>query len=243
MNEKNIVIAWQLWVLARMRFLLGRDCVMSDNDLRKMKETLTKRMELNWQRMTNDPRNRDSKGHFCMHRAQQGMLQDLNEKELGDLLKFMENFEVSVREQKIALMKGQRTWNINVSAPEPAKESKRQLNENNVILGWQLWTMARMRCMLGRNCVLTDNQLGLMKTTLTKRMDDDWQKMITHPKNRNSKGQFCMQYAQQRLLYELNEKELDDLIGFMHNLEMNVREQKRSVTASKVRLCKTHLKK
>ena len=235
LNEKNVILAWQLWVLARMRFLLGRNCVISDNNLRYMKDSLTKRMDGNWQRMATDPRNRDAKGLFCMNRAQHNMLLDLNDKELADLLKFIENFEVTVRDQKIALMKGKRALNID-AAKEPTKESTRNLSEKNVLLGWQLWTMARMRYMLGQNCTLTDGQLGMMKTSLMKRMDANWQNMIANPRNRNSKGQFCMNYAQQNLLSTASEKELDDLANFMYNLEMNIREQKRSLTSVKLKI-------
>ena len=214
---------------------------MNDNHLRIMKESLTKRMEENWQRMITDPRNRDNKGQFCMHRAQDSMMQDLTETELSDLLKFIENFEILVRDQKVALMKGTRLAGIDNE--EIVKESKRKLNEKNVAMGWQLWTISRMRFMLGRTDVLSDNQLINMKASIFKRMDENWQRMTANPKNRDRKGHFCMHYAQRNLLVNMDKKDLDDLANFMYNLEMNIRDQKRVLAAGKLKIgCKTHLK-
>jgi len=241
LNEKNVILAWQLWVLGRMRFLLGGSFSLNDENLRIMKESLTKRMSNNWQRMVTDPRNRDIKGQFCLHRAQNSLTQDLSEKELDDLLKFIENFEVMIRDQKAALTKGTRLAGIDND--KVFKESNRKLNERNVAMGWQLWTISRMRFMLGRTDVLSDNQLTAMKASLFRRMDDDWQLMTANPKNRDRRGHFCMHHAQRNLLVTMEKKDLDDLIMFMHNLEMSIRDQKQSLTVSKLKVgCKTHLK-
>jgi len=91
---------------------------------------------------------------------------------------------------------------------------------------WTKWVVGRMRRMHGANCRLTDIQLREQGKILTSRMDANWQRMVTSPRNRDRLGFFCMRNAQHGIFADLNAKQLDKMISHMETFEFQLREQK-----------------
>jgi len=236
--EDIIRVLWTKWVVGRMRRMHGPNCRLTDVQLREQGKVLTNRMDSNWQKMVNSPRNRDRQGFFCMRNAQHSIFADLNSKQLDKMIRHMEIFEFQLREQKNALRTVRTKGAVKTSVDkEPKTPGKPQTEsdvcvENNVVALWNKWALGRMRRMHGGSCKLTDEQLLEQKRILSTRMDANWQKMTMDTRNRDERGLFCMRRAKDHMLADLSDKQIDKMVRHTELFEMQLRDQKNALRLS-----------
>jgi len=229
--ESIIAVLWTKWALGRMRRMHGASCRLSDIQLTEQSKVLTNRMDANWQKMVNDPKNRDQQGFFCMRNAQNNMFANLNERQLEKMVSHMENFEFQLREQKHFLRnaRGKTSDDQAQEVPGKIKTESETCVENNVVALWNKWAIGRMRRTYGANCRLTDEQLFEQKRVLTSGLDSNWRGMVNDPRNRDERGLFCMRNAKHNMLSDLSGTQIDKMVRHTELFEMQLREQKNAL--------------
>jgi hypothetical protein len=234
--EKNVWLLWKKWTLGRMRRMHGANCKLTGNQLLAQKQVLSNRLDSNWQKLVDDPRNRDNRGYFCMRNAQENMMSDLTERQLDKMILHMEAFEFQLREQKLSLQTTSvkptgRTAKVDQTTQIADRVTDKKIEtgecvENNIVLLWNKWALGRMRRTHGADCSLTNNQLLEQKRVLAGHMDANWQAMVDDPRNRDERGLFCMRNAKNHMLSDLSPKQINRMLQHTEAFEIQLREQR-----------------